>query len=63
MNFDTLPDTAHMSVKDVAAMLRVSAATVWRMVKAKQLAEPVKLSTRCTRWQAGQVRKAAGIFK
>ena len=61
MNYDTLPDTARMTVKDVAAMLRVSAATVWRMVNAGTLAAPVKLSTRCTRWQAGQVRQAAGI--
>lgn len=60
-NFDTLPDTAHMTVKDVSAMLRVSVATVWRMVAAGTLPKPKKFSTRCTRWEAGAVRRAVGI--
>ncbi|MFZ2974935.1 MAG: helix-turn-helix domain-containing protein [Ferribacterium limneticum] len=61
MNFDTLPDTAHITIKVVCTILGVSPSTVWRMVRAGKLAEPVKLSVRCTRWKAGQVREAAGI--
>lgn len=61
LNFDTLPDTAHMTVKDVAAMLRVSVATVWRMVERGALPQPKKFSARCTRWEAGAIRRAVGI--
>ncbi len=60
-NFDSLSDTAHMTAKDVAAMLRVSVATVWRMVAAGRLPQPKKFSARCTRWEAGAIRRAVGI--
>ncbi len=37
MNFDTLPDTAHITIKVVCTILGVSPSTVWRMVRAGKL--------------------------
>jgi predicted DNA-binding transcriptional regulator AlpA len=56
--FDSLPDSAHVQVRTVAAVVGVSEATVWRMVKRNQLPTPKKLSERATRWNVGALRSA-----
>ena len=43
-------DDELVSVKSLAAALGVSPATIWRMVKAKHIPEPVKISEGCTRF-------------
>ena len=60
-NFDTLPDSAQLTDKDLAEWMRVSRATVWAYTKDGKLPQPRKFSTRCTRWMCGEVRKALGI--
>jgi predicted DNA-binding transcriptional regulator AlpA len=60
-DLEALPDSAQLTVKDVAAYISVSAATVWRWVKEGKLPEPVRHSKRCTRWRCGDVRRAIGI--
>lgn len=55
--FDSLPDGAHVQVRTVAAVMGVSEATVWRMVKRGQLPHPKKLSSRVSRWNVGALRQ------
>lgn len=54
-NFDLLPDSAHVRVPIVKALLGVSSATVWRMVKSKQL-KTYKLTPRTTTFKVGEIR-------
>ncbi len=56
--FDELPDSAHVQVRTVAAVVGVSSATVWRMVRNGSLPSPKKLSLRCSRWNVGDLRRA-----
>ena len=57
-NFDVLPDSAHVPVRTVAAVLGVSESTVWRMVRRGRLPAPERVSERATRWQLGKLREA-----
>lgn len=54
-NFDALPDSAHVPARTVAAVIGMSEATVWRMVKRGKLI-PKKLGERATRFNVGDVR-------
>lgn len=56
--FDSLPDSAHVQARIVAAVVGVSESTVWRMVKRGQLPAPKKVSDRATRWNVGELRHA-----
>lgn len=56
--FDSLPDSAHVQVRTVAAVVGVSEATVWRKVKQGTLPAPKKVSARATRWNVGELRQA-----
>lgn len=56
--FDSLPDGAHVQVRTVAAVVGVSEATVWRMVRRGTLPAPKKVSERATRWNVGDLRQA-----
>jgi predicted DNA-binding transcriptional regulator AlpA len=56
--FDALPDSAHVQARTVAALVGVSEATVWRMVKRGTLPTPKKFSERATRWNVGELRRA-----
>jgi predicted DNA-binding transcriptional regulator AlpA len=54
--FDSLPDSALISVGVVAALLGSSANTVWRRAKAGTLPAPVKTGQMSTRWKVGAIR-------
>lgn len=56
--FDSLPDSAHVQARIVAAVVGVSESTVWRMVKSGKLPAPKKVSDRATRWNVGELRHA-----
>lgn len=60
-NIDTAPDSIHLNVKQVATILGVHVATVWRMVQNNTLPKPNRFGTRCTRWELGGIRKAVGV--
>lgn len=60
-NFDVMPDTAHLTDKEIASWLGISKATVWRWVSIGTLPQPKRFSARCTRWLCGDVRRAVGI--
>lgn len=54
-DFDELPDSAYVRLPVVKALIGVSSATVWRMVKAKQL-KTHKLTERTTTFNVGELR-------
>lgn len=60
-DFDSLPDSAQLTDRDVAAWMRVSRASVWNYAKDGKIPKPRQLSKRCTRWTCGDIRKALGI--
>lgn len=55
INFDLLPDSAYIRLPVVKALLSISVATVWRMVKTGQL-KTHKLSPRTTAFNVGELR-------
>ena len=57
-NYDSFPDSAHVRLPVVAALVGCSSATVWRMVKRGTLPAPRKMSERVTAWNVGDLRKA-----
>jgi len=54
-NFDQLPDSAQIRLPVVKALLGVSTATVWRMVKSQKL-KTSKLTERTTTFNVGELR-------
>lgn len=44
------------SARGKKGLLPVSTATIWRWVKAGEFPSPIKLSERCTVWDATQVQ-------
>lgn len=55
-SFDVLPDAAHVPAKTAAAVIGMSEATIWRMVKAGKLTAK-KVGKRATRFNVGEIRK------
>lgn len=55
-SFDALPDAAHVPAKTVAAIIGMSEASIWRMVKAGRLTAK-KIGERATRFNVGEIRK------
>ncbi len=56
INFDNLPDSAHVRQPVVEVLYACSAATVWRRVKAGIIPAPRNLGPRITAWNVGQLR-------
>lgn len=57
-NYDKFPDSAHVRLPVVRALVGCSSATVWRMVNRGELPAPRKLSARITAWNVGELRAA-----
>jgi len=57
-NFDQLPDSANVRLPIVMSLYGVSAATVWRQVKAGAIPSPRKLTPRTTAWNVKDLRGA-----
>ncbi len=57
-DFDSLPDSAFVRQKQIIpALLPISPATFWRMVKAGSFPKPTSLGPNMTAWQVGAVRE------
>lgn len=54
--FDAFPDIAFVRQPVVEALYSISAATLWRRVKAGTLPQPRKLSAGVTVWNVGELR-------
>ena len=57
-HFDALPDSANVRQPVVQGLYSVSAATIWRRVKAGTIPAPHKQSERVTSWNVGELRQA-----
>jgi predicted DNA-binding transcriptional regulator AlpA len=56
--FDSLPDSAFVRQKQIIpAVVPISPATFWRMVKAGSFPKPTSLGPNMTAWQVGAVRE------
>jgi len=55
--FDSLPDDALLTIKDLCKLFACSAPTIWRNVKSGQFPEPIRPTLRTTRWRVGDIRK------
>lgn len=58
--FDALPDSALMNVKEISLLSGKSAATLWRDVHDGLLPKPHKIGPNSTRWRVGDVRRFLG---
>lgn len=59
-SFDALPDAAHVPAKTAAAIIGMSEASIWRMVKARKLTAK-KIGERATRFNVGEIRKLVAV--
>lgn len=59
--FDDLPDSANVRLPVVQGLYTCSAATVWRGVKSGRIPAPVRLASRVTAWNVGDLRRALKI--
>jgi hypothetical protein len=57
-NFDDLPNSANVRLPTVMGLYGISAATVWRQVKAGAIPSPRKLTPRTTAWSVKDLRGA-----
>lgn len=57
LDFDQLPNSAHVRIGVVQGLYACSRATVWRHVKAGLIPAPIKFSERITAWNVGSLRK------
>ena len=60
--FDQLPNSAHVRVPVVAAVLACSTPTVWRWSKSHRIPPPIRLSPRISAWNVGQLRQALSLM-
>lgn len=63
VNFDSLPDAAHVRLPVVCGLFACSPATAWRRAKAGTIPAPVKLSERVTAWRVGDLRAVLAEFR
>jgi predicted DNA-binding transcriptional regulator AlpA len=56
-NFDDLPNSANVRLPTVMGLYGISAATVWRQVKAGIIPSPRKLTPRTTAWSVKDLRQ------
>jgi predicted DNA-binding transcriptional regulator AlpA len=56
-HYDSLPDSAHVRLPVVKALVGCSSSTVWRMAHSGALPAPRKLSERVTAWNVGELRQ------
>ena len=56
INFDELPNSALVSIKELIALSGRSRTSLWRDVCAGNLAQPMKIGSRNVKWTAKEVR-------
>ena len=57
MNFDELPNSALVSIKELIALSGRSRTSLWRDVCAGNLAQPMKFGSRNVKWTAKEIRR------
>jgi predicted DNA-binding transcriptional regulator AlpA len=56
IDFDTLPDSALLDVKEIRYLAGRSPASIWRDVKRGRLPHPISIGPNASRWRAADVR-------
>ena len=56
IDFDSLPNSAHVRLPVLKVLYGVSAATLWRCVKSGHIPQPRKLTPRTTVWSVKDLR-------
>lgn len=56
VNFDALPDSAHVRLPVVTILFARSKASIWRDVRAGRLPPPRKCGPRVSAWNVGELR-------
>lgn len=59
--FDSAPNSAHVRLPVVCALLDCSPATVWRRVQEGLIPAPKKFGPRHSAWNIGQLRASLGL--
>lgn len=57
VNFDRLPDAAHVNVTTVAGLYGCTEATIWLRLRKNQIPQPRRFGAH-TRWNVGELREA-----
>lgn len=57
-SFNDLDDDAYVNDRTIAGWCALSVSTIWRYTREGKLPQPVRISSRCTRWRVGDVRQA-----
>lgn len=55
-DFDTLPDSALLDVREIRYLAGRSPASIWRDVNCGRLPRPVSIGPNASRWRAADVR-------
>ena len=55
--FDSLPNDALLTIKDICKLFACSEPTIWRNIKNGKLPEPIKPTLGLRRWRVGDIRK------
>lgn len=56
-NFSSLPDDVLVDIKIVTRVIDRSPSSVWRDVRHKRLAAPVRAGAQSSKWRVGDIRK------
>jgi predicted DNA-binding transcriptional regulator AlpA len=56
-NFDVLPNTALVSVREISLLSGKSTATLWRDVRDGRLPKPHKIGPKSPRWNVSDIRR------
>ena len=54
---NSLNDSQLITVDHVAELLAIHPRSVWRLVSARQLPEPIRLTSRITRWRHADIQR------
>ena len=57
VNFDRLPDAAHVNVTTVAGLYGCTEATIWLRLRKNLIPRPRRFGAH-TRWNVGEIRRA-----
>lgn len=55
MRTDTAPLSVLIDAAELARMLSVSKPTIWRLLSAQKIPEPLRLTAQCLRWRRSDV--------
>lgn len=57
---DRLRSVQLLDARQVAALLSISLATLWRYVRAERVPQPIRLAPRCLRWRLRDLERFVG---